>query len=406
MKILILNQHTNNHGDDIAAISMYDQLIEEYPGAKIEMIYNNPEGEVPIVDVIHNHSVNLTKKDGFAAVLYLISSLFPFNKITVGDKIKSLQKSIKKADLVLISPCGANIGIYKDWYFLFRILMAVREGKQPIFHLNTISNSGNFFFDYIANFTLKKCKIFVREEKSYLYLKNKFRFVELGVDTAYSLDTKKYYQHFQLLDKDLMNYGDYIVLIPAKFGNWHPDFKELENIDEKLIDKISSEIVEVANSLKKNIVLLPHLNGNQAEDEYLVNIENEIKENPNFTRDIFISTSVKNALHYYRVIEKSYMTISMRYHGVVLSTLALTPIISLAYENKMNEVSNYTKMKDYNINLLEYLKHEDLILQKSMEIEENRDQIIETLSGRQEYLSEKAKLPLNFIKKMHVHNMQ
>jgi polysaccharide pyruvyl transferase WcaK-like protein len=41
----------------------------------------------------------------------------------------------------------------------------------------------------------------------------------------------------------------------------------------------------------------------------------------------------------------------MRYHGCVLASKNFIPFYTFSYENKMNEVANYSQMKEYVINL-------------------------------------------------------
>ena len=58
---------------------------------------------------------------------------------------------IKNCDVAVMSPCGANIGIYKDWASLIRILMVIIEKKKFIFQYNTIGKSGNFCLIKLLN---------------------------------------------------------------------------------------------------------------------------------------------------------------------------------------------------------------------------------------------------------------
>ena len=52
-------------------------------------------------------------------------------------------------------------------------------------------------------------------------------------------------------------------------------------------------------------------------------------------------------------IANSRFVIGMRYHAIVLAAKNATPFISLAYENKMKEVSTYMGQCEYCIDLFE-----------------------------------------------------
>jgi len=48
-KIVIINQHTNNYGDDIAGSAMLGELVRRFPQARIEVFYswNLSQGQLP-----------------------------------------------------------------------------------------------------------------------------------------------------------------------------------------------------------------------------------------------------------------------------------------------------------------------------------------------------------------------
>ena len=129
MKILIINQHTLNFGDDIAGISLIQNLLKISNVETIDVIYNT-KGKLPFDDtkVIHNQDIML-KEIGMSNLI----KYFCFRKLgkkKYNEPLNKMIKIINEADYIFVSPCGANIGIYKDWRFLVKLLIVISENKK------------------------------------------------------------------------------------------------------------------------------------------------------------------------------------------------------------------------------------------------------------------------------------
>lgn len=63
MRFTIINQHTNNFGDDIAGISLIDKLEEEFgKDTQIDIIYNSGDNlKIERKNVHHLNDVTLKK---------------------------------------------------------------------------------------------------------------------------------------------------------------------------------------------------------------------------------------------------------------------------------------------------------------------------------------------------------
>ena len=334
MRITILNQHTNNFGDEAAGISLIDTLNEKFNNPEINLIYNG-DGKISCnyKNVIHR----LDYKLKYMGYFNILIKMF-FRNYKGNNTMKKYDDLIKQSDYVIVAPCGANIGIYKDWRFLIRILFAVYNGKKPIFYLNTIGKSGNLIFDKIAKYVLKNSKVYVREIKSKEYLDSINVRCSLGVDTAFLLK----YKHKKEFEKNR------IAFILTDFSN-HKNFKEI-NCYNFINEKILPDLCIFAKNKKLSISIIPHLNTVE-ELKFIKSIVDIMKKKYNFN-NVKIE-KVKTVYDYYDNIAKSLFVVGMRYHAVVLGAKSNTPFLSLAYENKMVEVSNYTKMKEYNITLYE-----------------------------------------------------
>jgi polysaccharide pyruvyl transferase WcaK-like protein len=338
MKIVIINAHTNNYGDDIAGSAVLGELIRRFPRARIEVFYsfNLSQARMPF-----NHP-QVTHQD--QSVLWskrLVSQLTDFQLRKTGY-FKVLADSLVDANVVLVSPCGANIGIYRDWRFLACVCLCVNQGKHVIFHLNTIGNSNSKIFNFVARRALKRCHIFVRELRSHQYLKELGISNELGVDSAF-LAPK--------LDISPGHKMRAITFIPTRISSWHPDFRNFN--EDIFIANVVQDLCDGANKFQLAIRLLPHLWGEISEHEYIGSLATKIRQNLAPHLDVSI-LNPQTAYDYDRAIADSYLVVSMRYHGCILAIKNAVPFVALSYENKMKEACFYADAIDDYLDIKEY----------------------------------------------------
>lgn len=378
MKITIINQHTNNFGDEAAGISLINNLFKKYKNLEINLVYNG-DGTIHYERENLNHKVDCKLK--YMGYFNIFMKMI-FHKYKGNSVMQEYDKLIQESDYVFVAPCGANIGIYKDWRFLVRILFAIFNGKKPIFHLNTIGASGNWLFDKIAIYALKKSQVYVREVKSKEYLEKLKIPCKLGIDTAFLFEYP-----------DNIEVNENKITFVASDVSKHKNFK---NIDAKkqLFEEIVPQIYEFASKNNMIIHILPHLN---TPEEY--KMLNEIKENivNKYNYENVIIDKVTTVFDYYREIANSKIVIGMRYHAIVLGAKSNTPFVGLAYENKMIEVSNYTKKSNYCLKLYENYKGEKL-QEKLNEALSEYDKYVDDLKNVNKEIKYLAELPLEVIK--------
>lgn len=378
MVITIINQHTNNFGDEAAGISLINNLFKKYKDIEINIIYNG-DGTIHYHRKSLNHCVDCKLK--YMGYLNLFIKML-FHKYKGNKTMQEYDNLIKKSDYVIVTPCGANIGIYKDWRFLVRILLAIFNGKKPIFHLNTIGPSGNWLFDKIATYALKNSYVYVREKKSQEYLKNMKINCKLGIDTAFLFEVS------EKVDID----SNRLIFVPSDLSK-HKNFKNID-VNNQLFEKIIPAIYEFA--LKRNMVIhiLPHLNTDK-ELEMLKKIKNIFIEKYNYNNVII--DKVTTVFDYYKEIAMSQIVVGMRYHAIVLGAKANVPFLALAYENKMVEVSNYTEKSDFCLKLYDLNFDENEIIKKLDELYVNHEQYVNELREVNEKIKHLAEIPLEVI---------
>jgi polysaccharide pyruvyl transferase WcaK-like protein len=316
--------------------------------------------------------------------VYLLFSLFKI-EIIYNKTLKKLRVLVRESDYIFVSPCGANIGIYRDWRFLIRSLIVIQLGGELNFHNNTIGKSGNLVFDKIAKYILRRSRVSVREKASQDYLKSINVFSVRSVDTAFLL-------HNEISDK-INLVENYSVFIPTNLENWHPDFKDVD-VFNLVKEKVLKEYVDFLKNNQLKLCILPHMHGEYIETELhnqyiLAFVELGLpREQINVLR-------VDNFNDYNYYIMKSTFVVSMRYHGIVMAIRNKVPFISLGYENKMNEVCKYSNVEYLNYKLVDINTWS--LEQKFDQYYAQREEIKETLNKSNTYLEQLAKVAIDQI---------
>ena len=332
-KIVIINQHSSNVGDEAAGYALIDELINDYRIESIDILYNGSES-IPcppdsLEIVRHDLHLSLKKMGHIAIAVYLLTG------IRLNDTIRSYCRLIEGADQVVVAPGGANIGIYKDWRYLVRLLLTIKTGKTPLFHWNTIGKSGSKPFDFLARKVLKNSRLYVREKKSQRFLESMGLQAELGPDTAFLLRPIPF-------PKD----SNTIVFVPSELDSWHPYYKQCP-INEVVLGEYVPVIGEFALKHGYSIDILPHLM-NTTEKQFNEDVFTILKE---AGCAVTLRDDINDFRDYDMALAHASIVVGMRYHTAVLAAKNYRPYIALAYENKAIEVADYTGMTQYCVDL-------------------------------------------------------
>ncbi|ETY72717.1 hypothetical protein LFAB_16120 [Lactiplantibacillus fabifermentans T30PCM01] len=337
MKFLIVNQHTLNFGDDIAGFSLINQILKLFPfkDTKIEIIYNTTGSlKYPDMRVHDRNDLSLKQMGSVQIFLFMLFSIFHVSFV-YKKVLKNYRDAIRDADIILVSPGGANLGIYKDWRYLIKLYMVVVFGGRPIFHFNTVEFSNNYIFNFFENIILRHSQIYVRELQSYQHLVEKGYFPIRGVDTAFSFCNT----HDRRLVRE-----KYLAFVPTRLNTWHPDFKN-DQLSKKSMDKILVEIGNFALKNNLNIVIVQHMHGSATESSLHKMCQEKFKKMG--VKRVSVPL-LRDCNDYDSLIKYAEFVVSMRYHGVVMAIKNAVPFCSLAYENKMSEVCRYSYFDELN----------------------------------------------------------
>lgn len=397
MKILIINQNTCNFGDDAAGVALLQQIESTLPNAEVSIIYSNHSLTLSTTTIPfhskhtrHRNEIYFDKSIKMDFFKYLLTRIFRVN-FGIGDKMASYISAVANSDIVLISPCGANIGIYKDWQFLIRTLIATLEKKRVVFHLNTIHKSHNFLFDLIAKYVLSRSSVYVRESKSHQSLLEWGINSIQGVDTAFSLTaTEDEIQGYK------RSFEQYIAFIPTDLS-WHPNFRNIDN--KNYLRKSISAITYFAVKNNLGVTVVPHLYGPMIEAKFLNEVVEIFLESGMPHNQLKLDWGIDSVWKYQEAIKRSKITVSMRYHGIVFAAKNSIPFVSISYENKMNEVCSYSGMSSFCIDA-KSVTTEDLARLMNL-AHKDFDNIKRELMNRHDFLVRNSRLVIDNIKLNH-----
>lgn len=328
-RITIVNQHTNNYGDDAAGVALVERCFSELGATHVDVFYiwDRGQGGLPITDerVSHHHVPFLSGEHDVRPALAKRAATQFLLRQGVHPGLRELVRTAQRAEFVLVSPAGSNIGIYKDWTYLFVLSSLVMSGVRPTFFQNTIGKSDSRIFDRVAEYVLRRSSLFVRERSSQKWLASRGLSAYLGVDTAVLLEIEPVSATDQV-----------IAVVPTNLSGWHRDFKADD--DATLWrDALASALARSAESSGMTVRVIPHLYGSQEEPEELERFLGALRDR-GCEAEI---ASISELSEYVAELGKASVVVSMRYHGLVLSARQGVPCVSLAYENKMKEAAAY-----------------------------------------------------------------
>ncbi|MFC3927400.1 polysaccharide pyruvyl transferase family protein [Streptococcus caprae] len=386
MKVIVINQYCENRGDEAAGTALVRNLLGKPKIDQIDIIYNSANKlDIDHPKILHRNEELRLKKIGKLGILrYLLLRKTVLRRLSFANEtMREMARTISEADVIYVTPCGASLGIYKDWAFLLRLLFVISENKTPVFCLNTINASGNILFDFLAKLVLRKSKVYVREQRSVDYLKSIQVKSELGVDTAFS-------EQPIIMERDPKRIGLVVTLL-----EWHPEFTG-RNMSQEVIENIVPGIAQYCIENEYEIELIPHT-GQQDETEYIQEVIRALEDNGMLKESLIFRKDVNTSDEYDLALASKRFVVGMRYHSIVLAAKNAVPFVALAYENKMKEVCKYTNSMESYLNLQEVLTSED-VYKKMKLVDDKLDIIKENLiSINQEKLQILSRLPLKEI---------
>ena len=419
MKIVIINQHTCNRGDEAAGRAVIESLLEAFPDSAIDVLYRFP-GEYPPIDqntnrVHHYPEYKYKFNKKFLFLLYMelgwnfFMNILRFKKGFIGASGK-LYKKIAQADIVVNAPTGPNIGdIYKDKFYMLNIIFSELAGKKTFMYGSSV---GPFNIPWVrkwAKFLFERMNVVcVREDVSLGYLKelglknqNLYSSLDAAVQRVISAESADKYYSDAGLTLNIHNVG----ITPLAYP-WYPQEirdEEHQKIIEQNLVKIIDKITENGDT---NVFFFPQLYSVIPDDEIgkndmpIINsIINKVKH-PEFCKVLpnEYDSDVQQAM-----ISKLDYFIGMRYHSLVFSVKMETPVIGICYEHKAVGFLEKAGLRELVIKIEDFCNNPDIVFEKIECINTNtkiiKNTIQQNLPNMQELSNKGTRLIKNYLKK-------
>lgn len=395
MKILIINQHGENRGDESAFNGMIYGIEKNL----------NVKCEFTVLGQFKDKKYKISTKNKNTKFINIVFSPFKYLSFFVyifllqltglnlsfllNRTLNTILNEYKKSNIVISAPGAGYIGdIYKNHEFihLFYIYLAKIYNKKLMLYSPSIGPFNYFLLNYFRKKILKlfDC-ITLRESHSVKYLKK----LDSNINASISADSSLQLPVSAFRNKVGKKKNSFIISIVCSDFKYKNNYHEKKNFYIKCLIEL---IINLNKSKKVHCIFIPQLVG-RVHDDYKfqkaiakmlpANISWEILDKK------FDSTYQK------KIFASSDFAISSRYHPGIFATSASIPGIFFAYEHKQIGYFNDIKYKYFydinNIRIKKVLKDTKYILKNYSKIKNELRKNIKTLIKRSELSSKLVK---------------
>lgn len=346
MKIVIINCHWDNRGDEAAIRAMIDELRVKYPSADIYVqralgeFGSFPENEH--VKVLPPFPIGGKKRRIQEQI-----SIETKGKINLTSGAKAFYKAINGADIVLHAPGGPSIGdIYmpQETIKLRRLLAVKKAGVPYAFYAPSMGPFKNAERNPVRKEILEGASLIcLREDISAKMVKE---FVPLTnpivtLDSAFQHDIdineneKKFNEYTEL--RDFVGNGQNVIGITITDLQWNSlykgDGKTKENIRETF-----TEFIKKITGVGYKVLFIPQLFSEANDYVYMKSFA---------IQNCYVMSDKYDCYFQQFIISKIKAAVGMRYHSNIFSAKMGTPFVSVSYEQKMQGFMKKAGLLEY-----------------------------------------------------------
>ncbi len=353
MNILLLNQPTNNRGDEAAHKSLMRALNDRLPNAKITVLFKNePQSTVEQMRVANpqNSYINIRFPEYGAGLSKKWALRIGNPKLSMIHPVHyAFGKYIKEADFVVCAPGGICMGLFQEWGHIYALALALRYHKKIAYYSRSfgpfpVKTKWNKLFKKVSYELLDNFDfISIRDAKTMRLADQIGVSYVPSIDTAF-LDTPRVQLPKSV--KSLLGNNEYIVFVPNSL-TWHAAFKNC-NID--YINRFYTSILEMLLTKYKNtnIIMLPQLfNRDKNADELYFRQLKSLHDND---RIIVVPEKYGSDIQQ-TIISNAKLMIGARYHSVVFAINNQVPFVALSYEHKISGLLDILGLQKYLFNI-------------------------------------------------------
>lgn len=341
--IFIINQHSDNRGDQAACRAMIRTLETMVPDAQFTIASFSPQ--YPLIEgtnIRHLGFNNFAKSNLVQSTLW---AFFPRLRGLLARFVSASNlvflNAYDEADVVVSAPGGPYIG---DLYgmeprFLYYDWLAHVFGKPLVVYAPSMGPFSGRLRNFLRRYVLNKAAIvLVRDPISFDYVHR----LKLEVPIFLAADSALQ-EDFSVFDREAIldlvgiakdDHGPFVGMTPAELS-WHPsrrrnrDAEQLTTNEE--IVTILAEIIDwIWIKYKARVVFFPQLFGRQSD----MNVIHQVISAAKFGYQALILPSMMDSDDQQRLAGLMSLFVGMRYHSAIFAVKAGVPPVCIAYEHK------------------------------------------------------------------------
>ena len=337
-RVLIVNQHGDNRGDEAALDAMLHGIETRFPNAEFTVIhqFQNDTSAREMRPEVQWISLRLSPLEGARLVIYLAFRVLGLRpRFLLGHVGKETIRAYERADIVISAPGGPYFGDlyinHEPVHWLYVWMGALH--RTPCFLYAT--SAGPFkkkWANPFRRFTYRRFEsIFVREEISASYVRGLFGDRKRNVDVHVSVDSALQVAVSARARDTQRN------LIVVSAINWHYNgaanvAERRERYDQSIADAINV----LTQDLPSDVIFVPQLHGTQHRDSPYLSHLAEVTKKCVAPKDVTVTVldETTNMRTQRSLFASADWVIAGRYHPAVFALSAGIPQICIAYEHK------------------------------------------------------------------------
>lgn len=339
MNVLLINQPTNNRGDEAAHRGLVRALSARYPDAKFTVAFLgvDPESVRPMQVAAPNVEyalIPLRRNDARRIPVY--ASRFHLRGLAarLHPAYRRLRRLLRQADYVVNAPGGICMGGFQNWGHVFQLDIA-RDCRKPVAYYSRS-------FGPFRDGTWRE-RLFKRHS---LDLLRTFDFLALRDAQSMALADRLGLRYVQAIDAAFLEEpaaaippevvaaigaADYAVFVPNSLV-WHVDFR---CADGGRIDRFYLAMLDrlCARDPGVKVVMLPQLYGvgERGDHRYFEKLK---AQSAHGDRIVVLPETCGSDVQQ-AIVARARCMVGARYHSVVFAINNRVPFVALSYEHKM-----------------------------------------------------------------------
>lgn len=368
MRLVLVNAHWNNRGDEAALYALIEQVYKIDPTIKIDIIFK----ETPsITQFLYEGRINyiITR---FRPEEEAVKSIIAFPESCNNADMLCEMDFLRGADIVIYAPGGGVISDSFWWTkqleYLFPIAYAQSCGIKTIFAAPSI---GPFYEEhsYRNKILCKVDKICLREGLGGSELISSTGGTEsanyvLGNDLAFlgTVDMEKNKKIFKtdLMLMDQFKKYEKIVGMTITDLSWNVAYIGDEAI-RQIIENSFKKFICWLGEKNIGVIIIPQLFGEQNDKAYLVRYQEAYS-------NVYILDQKYDSEFQQYLISKCYSVVGLRYHSNIFAAKMGIPMIPVIYEQKMRGFCMDSGIYEWAVEIQELSP--DILINKFKNLEE------------------------------------